>query len=311
MPFLSLGKGSSTNGITNLHIAAVTQNDTEGFKGDKPVRFEGVANISATFDSNEATFEADNKTYESETQVTGATLTVDVAGSTPEFDEYVLGYSRQNAALIAKGTSGNPVMVKYEVTKSDGSSVFVQAGVAKFAPAPVGGQTKGSSLQNTSFTAKIAAPSNNSLGDVGWSQISTTDPKVKALGLSVEELRERIFGQFYWDGTDGASGGSGSGTGTGSGTGSGSAYTGLTVTPAPSASIKYGDYEESVVEVFADRPTGGAVKVTGAEIETTSTNPDIVRFDTSNMKFKITGMGTATVTLKAYGVSKSYTITVS
>lgn len=196
----SLGVASPISGIQNLHIARVTENTPSRFTGEKPLPYPGLSQITPQFNETSKQYDADNRTFASESAINGASLQMNLAGVTPEFEEYILGSSRKNLALLTSNVSGVETIVKYEVTKSNGGSKFIMWGACRFAPSASGGQTRGSNYQDVQLTAQVAAPNDGTLGFTGQLVIDTDSPEFKASGLTVDQARDLFFSNFYWDG---------------------------------------------------------------------------------------------------------------
>lgn len=292
-PIIStLGVASPVKGIKNLHIALVTKNDTQGFTAETPVPYPGLNQLSPTLNTQEMTYAADGRTFSSSTVVSGVTLQANLAGTTPEFQKHILGYTTKDAGLLTKGTSGPDVVVLFEKEKDNGGVIFEKYATARFAPVLTGGQTASGNYQDAVVNAQVSAPVNGALGDVGHFSMDSDSDEFKALGLTIPEARALFFGDALWTG--------------------GKLISSLAFSPlAPSTNISLATKQEDTASIKATYSDASTKVLTSGEFSVDNTTPAVATYDSVAGKFNYLSVGSTTFTFTAGGKTLTHTVNIT
>ena len=114
-------------GINNLHIAELTNDDSNGVTYTTPTRVIGAITVDVQPSSNSNTLYADDSPFAAATALGEITVSIEVADLPLDIQAKLLGHTVKDGVLTAKGTDKAPYFaIMFESAKHDGTTRYIK-----------------------------------------------------------------------------------------------------------------------------------------------------------------------------------------
>ena len=158
MPVTSGIKQSHPIGLSNLHIAVITKDDSTGVTFGDTFSFPEIVSISIEPQSSDATLYGDNGAVDTANTTSVYNLSVEMAQVPLEYRAILLGHEFAAGKIIAKADDVAPfVAIAFETLKSNGSKRYFKFLKVKFQEPNETSNTKGENVEFSTATLEAKA----------------------------------------------------------------------------------------------------------------------------------------------------------
>jgi len=135
-------------GLSNLHVAKLTKDDSSGVTYEQAIHMPEIMSVNIEPQNQEASLYADNGAVDAANSVSEYKLSLEMAGLPLEYKAFLLGHKFENGKMIVSKDDVAPfVVMSFEGLKSNGTKRYSRFLKVKFSEPKENPKTKGDKVE--------------------------------------------------------------------------------------------------------------------------------------------------------------------